>query len=696
MTKLSRNLAVKIGAICLFVCMVLAAAGCLFGSLYVTAQDWDRDGISYYDTEQCRATAKGVCMDIALAAASGSLSQEWIEAYLYPGNMQIESFWAVDALGNEIVLELPLSAEGTSELLPDPAGESMALYVKITDTNMESETPQVDYGETVEGFYNEELPHVVVDCAAVVGDGSLQRIPAFSDDGPAFSFSAANCRLQFTLDPLLYGDAHEQEYRLFQLFYPLQDLFLPLFLVCCLIGFIGFCFLMVSAGRRKGQEGISLNHQDRIPLDLYLTAAIFLEVLAATALPELFYEVRQNWPQDGGSFLFLLLFLLAAAMVLVFLGCCMTIATRLKRGRWWRNTVVFFLLWLVSRFFRGCWRLLRSIAEALPMSWFLVLGGLVLLLAEALLLSASLTVYRFRGFLLVFILFNLALLVALCFLGRNLQRLRKAGRHLAAGEFDFQVDTRHMLPPLAQHGRDLNAIGQGMAIAVEQRTKSERLKTELITNVSHDIKTPLTSIINYVDLLQKKHSPEQEKEYLAVLARQSQRLKKLTEDLVEASKASTGNIQAELLPTNVNEILNQAAAEYSERFREAELEVQLHLPELPLEILADGRLLWRVVDNLLNNVLKYTLSGTRVYIDAFSQGKFAFITIKNVSREALNISSDELMERFVRGDSSRNTEGSGLGLNIARSLTDLQGGRLSLHIDGDLFKAELSFPLLLQ
>ncbi|MBQ6808958.1 MAG: hypothetical protein IJP07_07390, partial [Firmicutes bacterium] len=234
MTKLSRNLAVKIGAICLFACMVLVAAGCLFGSLYVIAQDWDRDGLSYHDTQQCRATAKGVCMDIALAAASGSLSQEWIEAYLYPGNMQIESFWAVDALGNEIVLELPLSAEGTSELLPDPAGESMALYVKITDTNMESETPQVDYGETVEGFYNEELPHVVVDYAAVVGDGSLQRIPAFSDAGPAFSFSAANCRLQFTLlDPLLYGDAHEQEYRLFQLFYPLQDLFLPLFLVCC-------------------------------------------------------------------------------------------------------------------------------------------------------------------------------------------------------------------------------------------------------------------------------------------------------------------------------------------------------------------------------------------------------------------------------------------------------------------------------
>ncbi|MDO4732340.1 MAG: HAMP domain-containing sensor histidine kinase, partial [Bacillota bacterium] len=537
--------------------------------------------------------------------------------------------------------------------------------------------------------------HVVVDYAAVVGETSLQRIPASSDQGPCFLFTAENCRLKCTLlDPILYADAHAREYRLFQFFYPLREFFLLLFVLCGVAGAIVFCFLMVAAGRRRGQEGISLNHQDKIPLDLYLLAAGFLELLAATAAYELFYALQRSWPDDGSSFMLLLLCLLLSAMILLALSFCMSLATRLKLGRWWRNTAVFFLLWLVGRFFRGCRWLLLSITEALPMSWALVLGGIGLFLLESLLLAASVVIYRYRGFLLVFLLFNLLLLLGLCFLGRNLQRLRKAGQHLAAGEFDYQVDTRHMLPPLAQHGRELNAIGQGMAIAVEQRTKSERLKTELITNVSHDIKTPLTSIINYVDLLQKAHSPEEEKEYLAVLARQSQRLKKLTEDLVEASKASTGNIQAELLPTNVNEILQQAAAEYGERFREGKLELQMHLPETPLEILADGRLLWRMVDNLLNNVVKYTLPGTRVYIDAFSQGKMACISVKNVSREALNISADELMERFVRGDSSRNTEGSGLGLNIAKSLAELQGGELSLRIDGDLFKALLCFPLL--
>ena len=298
----------------------------------------------------------------------------------------------------------------------------------------------------------------------------------------------------------------------------------------------------------------------------------------------------------------------------------------------------------------------------------------------------------------LFLLFclNGALIVAACFLGASLQKLRKAGQHLAAGEVDYQVDIRRMVRPLAQHGQNLNAIGQGMTIAVEQRMKSERLKAELITNVSHDIKTPLTSIVNYVDLLQKKHTPQQEQEYLSVLARQSQRLKKLTEDLVEASKASTGNIQVELVPTNVNEILNQAAAEYGERLHAGRLELVVSLPEPPVTILADGRLLWRAVDNLLSNVVKYALAGTRVYLDAVLQADQVIISVKNISRDSLNVSAEELMERFVRGDSSRNTEGSGLGLNIAKSLTELQHGRLTLSIDGDLFKAELSFPLLRQ
>ena len=243
------------------------------------------------------------------------------------------------------------------------------------------------------------------------------------------------------------------------------------------------------------------------------------------------------------------------------------------------------------------------------------------------------------------------------------------------------------------HAENLNSIGDGMAAAVEQRMKSERLKTELITNVSHDIKTPLTSIINYVDLLERPHTPEEGAEYLEVLERQSKRLKKLTEDLVEASKASTGNMSVTLAPTSTLEIINQSLAEYGQRMEAGKLSVLINVPEPAPAVRADGRLLWRVMDNLFNNVVKYAMPETRVYVDVRTSEGNAVISVKNISRAALNVSAGELMERFVRGDASRSTEGSGLGLSIAKSLTELQHGQFSISTDGDLFKAEVTLPL---
>ncbi|MBQ5535841.1 MAG: sensor histidine kinase, partial [Oscillospiraceae bacterium] len=233
---------------------------------------------------------------------------------------------------------------------------------------------------------------------------------------------------------------------------------------------------------------------------------------------------------------------------------------------------------------------------------------------------------------------------------------------------------------------------QGMGIAVEKQLKSERLKTELITNVSHDIKTPLTSIINYVDLLRRDHTPEQQEEYLSVLDRQSRKLKKLTEDLVEVSKASTGNLPVNASRRSISELLSQALGEYSEKLEGAQLEPVLSLPQHDLFACVDGTLMWRVLDNLFSNACKYAQSGTRLYIDAAERDGQVCLAFKNISRERLNIPADELLERFVRGDSARSTEGSGLGLNIARSLTELQGGTFSLSIDGDLFKVELMLP----
>ena len=227
---------------------------------------------------------------------------------------------------------------------------------------------------------------------------------------------------------------------------------------------------------------------------------------------------------------------------------------------------------------------------------------------------------------------------------------------------------------------------------MEEQLKGERFKTELITNVSHDLKTPLTSIVSYVDLLQKEDiSPERAKEYIEVIERQSAKLKKLTEDLVEASKASSGAIEVHREPVDVAELLSQSVGEYTERLQKASVEPVTSLPEEGCVMNTDGRLLWRVLDNLIQNIVKYAQPGTRAYFDLTKTPDGLFIELKNTSAQALNIPAEALMERFVRGDSARSTEGSGLGLSIAQSLTELLGGTMSLYLDGDLFKVTLRF-----
>ena len=257
------------------------------------------------------------------------------------------------------------------------------------------------------------------------------------------------------------------------------------------------------------------------------------------------------------------------------------------------------------------------------------------------------------------------------------------------------MDTSRLIGPFRRHGDDLNNIGDGINRAVMQRMKSERMKTELITNVSHDIKTPLTSIINYADLISKEESDNEKiAEYSAVLLRQSERLKRLIDDLVEASKAQTGNLEVTLSPCDVGVFISQAEGEYRDRLDEAGLTLVTGQPAKEVLIMADGRRLWRVFDNLMNNAAKYSQPGTRVYLNLFEDAGQAVVTIRNTSREALNISPDELMERFVRGDSARSTEGNGLGLSIAKSLTELQRGDFDIAIDGDLFKVTLRFPVI--
>ncbi len=459
--------------------------------------------------------------------------------------------------------------------------------------------------------------------------------------------------------------------------------------VCALVSVALFILLMCASGRKNGSEGVSLNYFDRLPFDLILAVAAALEVVLMVFVSDLSYNLGRA---DTFFFILMMALVVAAALLLFLLVCC-SFAARVKAGKWWRNTLIFMVCHLLCVWVRAVFRWAVRLFRAIRFEWRVALATAAAWFLDFIALTYVAINESSTGFL-IYLLVWAAVFTILVFGANQLRKLRVAGGKLAAGELDYKVNTEKMYFDFRLMGEDLNSIGEGMSAAVEQKMKSERLKTELITNVSHDIKTPLTSIINYVDLLQKEHTPEEETQYLDVLKRQSDKLRRLTLDLVEASKASTGNLTTELVPTNTDELINQAVAEYADRFAQGHLEPVITLPEKTITVLADGRHLWRVLDNLFSNTVKYAQPGTRVYIDARRLDGEAVISVKNISRDRLNVSADELMERFVRGDESRHTEGSGLGLSIARSLTELMGGRFDISIDGDLFKAEIRLKLL--
>ena len=265
-------------------------------------------------------------------------------------------------------------------------------------------------------------------------------------------------------------------------------------------------------------------------------------------------------------------------------------------------------------------------------------------------------------------------------------------KKISDGELQYKIKTDTLTGKQKVMAEYINNIGDGLDAAVENSLKKERMQTELITNVSHDLKTPLTSIINYVDLM-KRENPTDPKiqEYLRILDEKSQRLKVLTEDVVEASKASTGNIKLEMNDIDFVEMVQQVIGEFEEKFQEKNLTMMVHFTDEPSIIYADGQRMWRVLENVFGNVVKYAMEGTRVYAEISNRNKKVTFSLKNISAQPLNISADELTERFIRGDVARNTEGSGLGLSIAKSLTELQGGEFKLYLDGDLFKVMITF-----
>ena len=494
------------------------------------------------------------------------------------------------------------------------------------------------------------------------------------------------------------GDRFVQVKLLIDFAYRMRYTVIAVVVLSLIVLIAAFSFLMAAAGHRKGREGVVPYFMDHVPLDLYFTGVFLAELLVAYLVVVSLDAILGGWSRNDLSGIVSAAVILVCAgslEVLMGIAWCMSFAVHVKLGKWWQHTLVYIIvrkcLHLLVRGMRFCGYVLFSLCRSVTLLWkaWIVLGALAFLEYAAMQMNGVDPGYGTFWLLEKAVLYPVVIIQLL-----QMNRLQKGAQRIAGGQLDGQIDTRHMFWEFRKHGEYLNDIGHGINCAVNERMKSEHFKTELITNVSHDIKTPLTSIINYVDLLQKEEIDNPTvQEYLEVLHRQSARLKKLIEDLMEASKASTGSLSVVMEKCDAGVTLVQTIGEFEEKLMAEQIELQIKKPDMDIFIDADHRHLWRVFDNLMNNICKYAQPLTRAYVNLEQNGQQAVITFRNISRYQLNISSEELMERFVRGDSSRNTEGSGLGISIAKSLTELMDGEFELVVDGDLFKVVLTFPL---
>ena len=440
-------------------------------------------------------------------------------------------------------------------------------------------------------------------------------------------------------------------------------------------------YIIISIGHKEKVEGIYTNSLDKIPYEIVgfvsiclLTAEIFALGTFFAIINNITTKMMINTSIIGSICMGIIIYITLAITGV-------TTIRRIKAHIFWKNTIIYKIIeFVLNGLFTDLSRTAKLVIQYGGFIWISII--LILIIREAPIFILLLLVFWYYVFKKI--------------LNYNLQlgKIREQIKNMYNGNKGEKLDEETFTKELKQVAIELNDISGGLTNAIDEAMKSERLKTELITNVSHDIKTPLTSIINYVDLMkQEEIENEKVKEYLEVLDNKSQRLKKLTEDLVEASKASSGNIKLTMERLNLKELIKQVSGEFEDKFEKRGLEIIEDLPEQDVFIEADSRYMYRVMENMYVNISKYALENSRVYIDIERKGDTARISLKNISQDQLNISVDELMQRFVRGDSSRTTEGSGLGISIAKSLTELQKGKFNIYLDGDLFKVVIEFKI---
>ena len=452
---------------------------------------------------------------------------------------------------------------------------------------------------------------------------------------------------------------------------------------------IGMVWLTVTAGRKPKDEEIHLNGFDRWYTEIAAGTVIGIWLAGTIISGTLIANSSLGYSHVVVTVIVICLICGTYTMAWFLIGY-LSLVRRIKAGTLWKNSLIRKVLkWIgkcsgkLADFARA---FSRNTAEKIKV---LLVGGAFLFL-QFLIIGC---VFSGAGvFLLALMAVDVAVMIFAIRKADGQDRIMDGLKKISDGELQYKIKTDTLTGKQKVMAEYINNIGSGLDAAVENSLKKERMQTELITNVSHDLKTPLTSIINYVDLM-KRENPTDPKiqEYLRILDEKSQRLKVLTEDVVEASKASTGNIKLEMNDIDFVEMVQQVIGEFEEKFQEKNLTMMVHFTDEPSIIYADGQRMWRVLENVFGNVVKYAMEGTRVYAEISNRNKKVTFSLKNISAQPLNISADELTERFIRGDVARNTEGSGLGLSIAKSLTELQGGEFKLYLDGDLFKVMITF-----
>lgn len=508
----------------------------------------------------------------------------------------------------------------------------------------------------------------------IVRNEDLQKISEFSMNKQYYTaFDETVQNLDSTSDITLNRALYNQTKSLYKYSY-------STLIISIIIGSIELIYLIYSLGYVKNKEEIYLSWLDKIPLEILFFGYFLLFFVEAALLVICLSVISVDV-----NLCVMLIMLVGYFSVLSALYGAGTLLKRIKVHTFFKNSVTYRILkWLVQKY--------KNVKNTISSNKNL--GGKIALYFIGIVTVSILIGLIFKEFgILLDIVFWIWCYYKIMKEVDKFKQIHDATEKIYKGDTDIKLDESLYTGVLKELAIYINDIAGGFSNAIKESLKSERLKTELITNVSHDIKTPLTSIINYVDLLKQENiQNEKAKEYIEVLDNKSQRLKKLIEDLVEASKASSGNIKINKEVLNVKELLNQVTGEFEDKFNSRCLNIISKLPEETVYIKADSRYLYRVLENTYSNVAKYAEENTRVYIDCILEEKNTVaIYVKNISKDELNISADELMQRFVRGDKSRNTEGSGLGLSIAKSLTELQDGTFNIYLDGDLFKVAIKF-----